>query len=40
MLHGSGGGCKKGKSKDMNWKDWVDKTCIAEPGWEEEPKKI
>lgn len=30
----------KGKSQDMNWKDWQNPNCIAEPGWEEEPKKV
>ena len=40
MSCGSGGGSKKGKSQEMNWKDWIDITCVAELGWEEEPKKI
>ena len=29
----------KGKSQDMNWEDWANPLCVAEPGWEEEPKK-
>ncbi len=40
MSRGSSGGSKKGKSQEMNWKDWADVTCVAEPRWEEEPKKI
>ena len=40
MLRGSGGGSKKGKSQEMNWKDWADITCVAESRWQEEPKKI
>ena len=31
---------KKGKSQDMNWEDWADQFCVAEPGWEDEPKKV
>ena len=30
----------KGKSQDVNWEDWANRFCVAEPGWEEEPKKV
>jgi len=30
----------KRKSQDMNWKDFADLLCVAEPRWEDEPKKV
>ena len=33
-------GSPKGKPQEMNWKDWVKPLCVAESGWEEEPKKV
>jgi len=30
---------KKDNPQTVNWKDWESRTCIAEPRWENEPKR-